>query len=471
MFLNREGYLPLFTNTWSSFANFEVQSMLAGAFLSKYIGLNMALYFWVEIFFILIINISVYFLVKTLTDKSLTAFIAAFLFTVYFFGIGFFLPNWYATFVQRVIFNLPLLLLSFLFLHRFLAENKVNYYIISISLFFLSIFLAQFGILFSYSIILYSIYWEVLRSFRIRSLLRGLLISFPYVVIVIFFLLIQQKFGENVGSKYNLFYFLFHPGTYHYVEGVARQLVYMSQYPSVVQAMKSGRHPLAFTDPVSTYKFVFPILLTYGMGSILIWVRGKEYRPLLLTIVSGIVISLFINILLDRFDFRSAAGVNRYYYYPSILLSMYWALLLTTIVKRGKFIIIGGALLGFFLVNAALFRQFFGDLHQYSVPTAQLYQYIVRNFDQLPPHSYVIVGPTADFGPYETTFITEQLGEKRGITFSTENASYPKGKPPPTAIDVLKLTYDKQCSCVQKEILKRNCNNNECTWSSKNNLD
>ena len=454
-YLNRQGYLPLFTDTWLSFANFDVQSMLTGVILSNLFGLNMPLYFWVEIFSILSINISVFFLTKTLTKNSASAFIASFMFSVYFFGTEFFAPNYYATFLQRVILNVPLLLVSFIFLHRFLAEKKTKYYSLSILLFFLSIFIAHFGILLTFPILLYPIFWEVFPSFRFRSFLRGLFISSPYIVTVIFFLLIQRFWGENVGPKEHIIYFLTHPEIYHYVEGAARQLVYMSQYPSVIQAIMSRHSPFVFVDATSTYKFVFPILLTYIIGFFVIWKKEKKYRALLLTIVSALIISLIINIYLNRFDFLNAAGLNRYYYYPSFLLAIFWSLLITVVIKKKRFFIIGSILFGFFLINAVLFRQYFLDLKRYSLPTIKLYKYILSNYYQLPSDSLVIVGPTPDFGPYEAKFFTQQLGEERNIVYKTKNFAYSDWRPLATvSAHLLTLTFNADCSCVKKETLR-----------------
>ena len=88
-YITKHFYLPLYTKTWISLGNFDIQSMLVGSILANLIGLNMQLYFWVEILSILLINICLYYLTKTITKNSTCAFVAAFIFTVYFFGIGF----------------------------------------------------------------------------------------------------------------------------------------------------------------------------------------------------------------------------------------------------------------------------------------------------------------------------------------------------------------------------------------------
>ncbi|KKS12701.1 MAG: hypothetical protein UU67_C0044G0008 [Candidatus Daviesbacteria bacterium GW2011_GWB1_41_5] len=453
-YLIKHFYLPLYTDTWRSFANFDVQSMFTGSILSKLVGLNIPLYFWVEIVSILSINICLYFLTKTITKNPTAAFVTAILFSVYFFGTEFFAPNYYATFLQRIILNVPLLLISFLLLHRFLEEKKYKLYISSVFLYFISIFLAHFGVLFSFAIFLYPIFWHIVVSFRIRSLFRGLIISLPYLVIAMFFWQIQKMFGETMEPKISFLFFLTHPERYHYIEGTIRQLVYMSQYPSVIQAIRSGSSPFSHVDPISTYKFVVPIILAYIVGTVIIWVKRKSYRVLLLTVISGLLISYIVNIYLARFDVRNAAGLNRYYYYPSFLLSFFWSMLLTTVFPKNK-VVIYIILMGFFLVNASLFSQYFNDLQRYAAPTKNLYKYIVSNFDEFPLGSLVIMGPTPIFGPYETAFYTEQLGERENIVFCTVNPSYPRCKEAePTAKHIIRLLYDMECSCIRKEILK-----------------
>ncbi len=452
-YLNWQAYHYIFSSTWVSLANFDVQSMLTGAILANLFGLNMSPYFWVEIVSILVINICVYFLVKTLTNNSLTAFFASFIFAVYFFGIGFFVPNYYATFLQRVILNVPLLLVSFLFLHRFLAEKKAKHYGYSILLFFVSILLAHFGIFLTIPILLYPIFTEITRKLSFRSFFRGLFISSPYAVSVLFFLLIQKLWGEQFGPKQNILnFFNFLTHTEVYLDGIARQLVYMSQYPTVIDALKSGYYPLAFSDPISTYKFVYPILLTYVIAFLVVWIKGKKYRALLLTVVSGLIIGLLSNIYLGRFDVLHDAGANRYYYYPSFWWAIFWSLVLTVIRNKKATIIAGSIVLGYFFINAALFRFYFSDVKRNSVPTIKLSEYIVRNYHRLPPDSLVIVGPSAYFGPYETTFFTEQIGQKKNILFRTEDVSYGDWRTlASTSAHLVTLTYDKSCACVKEE--------------------
>ena len=454
-YLISEYYLPLFTSTWKSFANFDVQSMLTGSILSKLFGLNIPMYFWIEILSILTINVSVFFLVKTLTGKSQTGFIAACIFATYFFGIGFFHPNWYATFLQRLILNMPLLLISFLFLHRFLEEKKSKYYEVSLVLFFLSIFLAHFGILLSFPILVYPVFWKLGNSFHFRSFISGLRVSAPYIAIVFFFLYIQQLWGENLAPKESFFYFLTHPRTYRYAEGILVQLASMSQYPSVVQAILAKRPPLAFSGPSSAYKFVLPVVTVYIAGSVILWTKAKKYRALLLTIVFSLIISLLINMYLGRSDFFRSAGENRYFYYPSLYLAIFWSLLLTVLLRRKK-PVLWGVLFGFLLINFAIFQKFFSDVTQnYARPTKILYQYIVNNADQLPSNSLVVGGPIGVyFGTYEAAFLTEQLGNKRGIKFMTQDYFNNHQDVALNFLSITQLQYDKKCNCVKKALLK-----------------
>jgi len=457
-YISSHFYLPLFTNTWISFGNFDVQSMFTGSILSKLIGTNMPIYFGVEIFFILIINICMYFLGKTLIGSKKAGFIASFLFSVYFFGIGFFAPNYYATFLQRIILNVPILLISFIFLHRYLAEKNAKFYIVSIVLFILSIFIARFGIFLSFFVLLYPFFWELLLSFNLRSFIRALLISLPYMLTIVFFLKIHKLYGDAIGPKESIMVFLAHPEKYHYIENVIRQLVNMSSYPSVIQAIRLERSPFAFLDPASTFKFAIPITLTYIISILTIWIKDKKHRALLLTIVSSLILSLFVNVYLDRFDVQKAAGMNRYYYYPSFILAIFWSLFIVSVFKKNKLInklIIGAILLGFYLINAALFQQYFSDLDRYSITTKKIYEYIVHNGSQLPQNSFIIVSPGAEFGPYEARFFTEQIGKKRDILFRTENLGWGDWRPiASSSAHVLRLNYNEACSCVQEEILK-----------------
>ncbi|MDP2649872.1 MAG: hypothetical protein Q8P10_03425, partial [bacterium] len=65
------------------------------------------------------------------------------------------------------------------------------------------------------------------------------------------------------------------------------------------------------------------------------------------------------------------------------------------------------------------------------------------------------VGPGADFGPYEAGFFTEQVGSKRNILFKTESLGWGDWRPiASSSAHVVKLSYNKACSCVKREIVK-----------------
>ena len=456
MYLNAWEYLTFLTNPWTLLTSAYVQGTFVGALFSKLFGLNMPLYFWAEIFSILTVNICVYFLARTLTRNSTTAFVAAFIFAVNFFGnTNIFLPNFYGGhFLERVIMNVPIFLVSFIYLHRFLAEKKIRYYAISLLLFFLSIFLTHFSILLSFPIFLYPFFWEIGASFRLRSALRAFMMIIPHTLIVIFFTQMDIYFSDQMLPKENILYFLTHPDIYRYPEGMLRQLVYISQYPSVIDAIRLRLYPLAFNDPPSAYRYVIPIVTAYGIGFLIIWKKVKKYRALLLTIVSSVTVSFLANMYLDRFDPFDDAKSQRYYYFPSVWLSMFWSLVATTIFSKKRFILYG-VISGFFLINLSLFQHHFFYRNLYSVPTKKLYEYIVRNYTLIQPNSLVIVGPTPDFGPYDTTFFTEQLGDNRNIVFRTEDVSYGDWRPmASTSAHLVMLTYDNNCSCVKQETLR-----------------
>lgn len=461
-----------------SLKSFQVSASLLSTFASKLFGLNFSLYYWTWLVISLIVCILLFFLTYSLTGKRLVAFSAALIYGVSFIGqMG--LIGWIDTsFVGRVP-NLLLLIPSFLFLHLYLKESRLSHYLISILLFFLGIGLGQFGLFLGFSYIFYPLFWYVFKK-RI-SLIKTILVSASFAVISLFFVNIHSDNRINAqGPSYGFGHFLLHPETYHYLEEIPLQLAHWSNYPNLLNGIYlkvsptqielpgySGSLRERFSDVKANKNAAFGITFFYLLAILLIYFRLPEQKPLLLTLIFGSLIMLSQNVYIGHYIPEEQAGASRYLLYPTIWLSVFWALFLWAAFWKSKnryLILLGFAILGgYYLINVALIQD---NLNQMLYgkgsslrKATQLFAYVKKIRPALKPNTLIITPPDELDCPADI-FLNEQIG-KGEVVFWPANASGTCLRPPDdlekiisNSSQVIRLNYEEKCDCVTQEKIK-----------------
>ena len=463
MVLQWEGYMYLIPGnvyestlrnigTYASF--FNLQGLILGALMTSVFGTQMEYYFAFEIGSILITNIAFFYLVKILLKNSFSAFLATIIFASNYFALAdIHQPNLYSgVFLERLPINIPLLFTSFMLLHKYLERNKLHFYVFSIVLYLFSIFITHFSIFFAFPFFLYPFFFRLQRSLKFKSSFSGMWTALPYILIVLFFLFIDNS---SPVPKIGLFEFLSTPKINRYPEAIVRQLVSISQFPIVIKALLSGSPPLAFNTPHELTSLILPTLIVYTAGFMFVYVKNERHRALLFTILCATLAMFFLNTFIaTRLNVLEDAGSNRYFFVPSILVSVFWALVLTTVFAK-KYIVTIAITLVFFVVNEITFRQHFMEVLKSTGRTQAIIYYISQNITRFPQKSLIIVGPSSDFGPYEANFFTYHIGRDKNITFKTEDVGYSDWPPlASSAGHLIYLNYEKKCHCVHQKIVK-----------------
>jgi len=442
---------------------FEVAAAISGAVFRKFFGANMGLYLWSELFVILTIGVCFYAVVRILTKHRLVAFAASLIFTVNYFGnFDMLVAACYCYPMERV-FNVPLLLLSFIFLLLFLERTRRGYYLVSLFLYFLGVGLGHFSFFFAAPFLFFPFFWYVYNK-KGKMIRRGALIGISYAAIIVFFVLVQQINESGLGPTWSLWEFFLHPQKYHYIESIIAELTYWSQYPPiffpfiqrVIFHYQTNRLLHTFLTAPNAREISPYVFCTYIIATTVIYKKLFQQRAMLLTIICSTVIIFFLNAYFGQYLIANQSGSNRYLYFSTFLLAIFWSFFLWAVFwQKGSRIAIWGivVLLGYYFINEALLSDNFREVHEWNESTKIVLGYIVHARPYLTSNTLVI-GPHPEIGTQESEFLTEQIG-KGGVVYLSESEDVNTLKEIASkSAQVIKLRYDKKCRCVHEEKIK-----------------
>ena len=465
MTIRGDGFVYMLKNTQDAFFNrplfftgFENSAMIFGYLLPKLFGVNMHLYYWTVLVFMLAIDVLFYVTVKQVTKRSIVAFAASLIFAVHYFG------NWdmvtthcYCFFLERVIptvFLIP----SFLFLHLFLEKKKKKFFIISSSFYFLGVGIGHFTVLLTPFFLFYPIFWYLFKEKKSKRKLIGIAIGLSFLLQSAFFVGIQQINESGLGpQKWTFSEFLFDPEKFEYVKKIALQFVYWTQYPVVVKNYAGDL--LQSIIYVKTALSLIPhFLIIYAVTALIIYKRIPAQRPMLFTTLFGTIVIFYLNAYFNQYDMANYSGASRYLFFPSFLLAIFWAFALWAIFWQKKifFAIIGMFLLvGYYVINLLLIQSAFIQLSGWNNSTRAIFDYVITTRDRL-SNNTLVIAPYPEFGSQESTFFTERLGkgEVRYMSEHNFNDVDTWEKYASSAAHVLTLSYDWDCDCVKEERIK-----------------
>ncbi len=451
---------------WSrpyTLTGFETAAAISGAVFRKFFGANMSLYFWTELFFILTIGACFYGVVRILIKHRLVAFTASLMFTVNYFGnFDMLVAACYCYPMERV-FNVPFLLLSFIFLLFFLERSRNTYYLVSLLLYFLGIGLGHFSFFFTAPFLFFPIFWHMYNK-KGKTVRQGALIGISYAAITVFFVLVQRINESGFGPTWSFGEFLLHPQKYHYIKSLIAELTYWSQYPPiffpfiqrVVFHYQTNRLLHTFFNARNAVEISPYVLLVYIIAAGVIYKKLPRQRATLLTVICSTIVIFFLNAYFGQYLIASQAGSNRYLYFPTFLLVIFWSLFLWAVFwQKGSRIAIWGivVLLGYFFINETLLSDSFREVHEWNESTKIVLGYIVHARPYL-TNNTLVIGPHPEIGTQESEFLTEQIG-KGGVTYLSESEDgNTLKKIASQSAGVIKLRYDKKCQCVHEEKIK-----------------
>lgn len=453
-------YLTSHFQTWwwsrpLTFTGFQSAAIISSGISLKLFGINMSLYFLAEIFILMLINVLFYLLVRTITKNSLIAFAAALIFAVNYFGNFDIIMACYCYLGERIIV-VPFLLTSLIFLHLFLEKSKKIYFFISLSSYFLGVGLGHFSVLFTAPFLFYPFFWYVFNHKKKGEIIKGALVGLFYLGLSGFFIIIQQINESGLNNDLGIFQYLINPGKYHYFEYMLRQLTYWSQYPPIIDAFLAGHLELQNVPSVINAIQITPyIAIVYLLVSIFIYKKIPKQRALLFTVIFATATIFWLNPWFGQYVVSSQAGTNRYLYFPTFLLAIFWSLFLWAAFwkKLWKLLIGIFILVTYYVINLTLISNSFAQRAWENEPTKAIISHFVSMRKNLAKNT-LVVGSYPAITLYESIFFTEQIGKGEVMFVSDDDPYTDWRKIASSSAHVIKLTYDRKCQCVEEEKIK-----------------
>ncbi len=433
----------------SPLADISAGAYFVGAFISNLFGPYVTSYLWFELGIIIAVAVAFYLLVLVVTNSSIIAFTASFIASVSYFG------NWdmygthcYCFFLERVV-NVPFILLAFTFLHLFLTLKRIKLYLISLVLFFVGIALAHVDILFTPAFLLYPIWWFLVGG-RQENRWKGIFIGIPFGLATLFIVRIQPGFT----LPYTFTEFLLHPDKYNYLQAIALQLTYWSQYQDVIGNLSATDIFRGISAQNALHSFPYLFIL-YVTCFVIVYKWLPKFRALLATCITSALAMFFFNAYVKLPEII-VPNSNRYLYFPGFFLSIFWGIVLWYFfLKRNVVLRFIGIfiLIVYYYINVVLMNEIFHRNFEWGRSTKALFSYVLQNRTSLSPNTLVVV-QWPEFWVQEANFFTEQLG-RGDVEYETAQTNMGDWrKKIPKYQTVLQLEYDTSCECVRKTQVK-----------------
>ncbi|OGG24503.1 hypothetical protein A3A79_04950 [Candidatus Gottesmanbacteria bacterium RIFCSPLOWO2_01_FULL_43_11b] len=458
--LRTDAFLFMFENIqkqyWSqqyALTAIQVGKALLAPILAKLFGPTISLYLWFELGVILLIDVLFYLLVRTVTRSRILAFSASLIASVNYFGTwDTYGTHCYCFFLERVI-NVPFMIISFLFLHLFLTTGKNIQYGLSLILYVVGIGLGHVELLLTPAFALYPFWWFVFKSNN-RNLRRGIFIGASFLLLSTAIVAAQQLSYGGWGPKWTLPEFLLNPQKYNYVRAMALQLVFWSDYAPLVSYFSTSAAFVRFSAQLAIKSLPYVFLL-YPIVFLILFTRLPKFRALLVTCLTAVTIIFFLNAYVKLPEIIIADS-NRYLYFPTFFLSIFWAIALWYffLQHKGLRLYLGIILLViYYFASVTLLENIMRRTFVWNRPTKALYSYIVEKRNSLSPNTLVVV-KSPEFAGQEGSFFTQVIGRNE-VTYTTDSTVYHDWKEQVPKYDhVIRLRFDKACSCVIETRIK-----------------
>lgn len=398
-----------------------------------------------QVFIVMIILLSsalFYWLIYETTNNKIISLIASIIFGVNFIGnYEMFAIGNYQFVVQRPLWFL-LLFPSFTFFVKYVKQKKEKFFIISLFLYTLSIYFAQFSIFFLPIFFTYYIGYLLDKkgSFK-RFLILGLRVFLYFFITFIILHTDTHSFAKNNS------FFAFLTGSQNMIiNQFLRQLSALIIPEQIMHliALKKGI-PLN-----SIYNFFYlPSLFLYISLGIYLFKKERKFRALVVALFLFIPIVSILNSFMRADLIASIESGSRYLYVSMVAVSIIWAILFYSFFSSTKVLI---KIIAIFFVILFIYNQIIEiwnemnvDFYKYKAVKISL-NYIKRLSPEITNDAFVVV--PSMLSSHGADFSMQFYG-KTGTSFYPFQASWHKQMK--RSFDPKKdyiLEYDKQTEKV-----------------------
>lgn len=295
---------------------------------------NTYLYMTFMLIYMLLIDLTLYLVVRKIVDKNAAFFTTAFFSLSMIANYDMFSNGGYQYFAQRAS-PLPFLLISFALLVYFLNNFSVKYYLLSLGLYLFGIWLGFFGTWFLPAIIFYPIFKIFFFNNFKQQLLKLFWVPMPFILGN--YLIIKNSVYAN--SEDSLLYLFVNKLDFLFL-GVLEQLsiitLPLGLYKEAVFLLQKHIF-FDFSENIAILINGSITLLMYLLAAIVIVKLKPRLKILVFSVFFTIIFMLVLNLYLNYAAVLNTVGSSRYFYYSYVFVAIFWGLFLTaTLVLRNS---------------------------------------------------------------------------------------------------------------------------------------
>lgn len=376
------------------------------------------LYMLFMLIYVLIINMTLYFSVKSITKNIYTAFFTTLLFSLsHVANYNIFSSGGYQYFVQRGT-PLPLLIISFAYMCKYFNDGlQLKYLVCSLVLYVLAIFLGFFA---AWLMPLFIVYPIVFILFHNK---KNIVSKFKISLIPIIFVTVTMRIirDSSFSNQENSpLHFLINKPVFVF-ENIAHQFnILVLPVGSYKQTIVLFENFLSSqVNPEIALSSVF--LFIYITLIVLLIIKLPEYRELVTALFISLFGTLAINTYLNASTVMSSFDSSRYFYYPYFYLSLIWGIVLSYLFKKSILLkTLSVVLIFMYLLNNyfLIYQNRVKDEHIHKANKSIL-NFFDQNKSLIQNNSLYIYLPST-LGPYGVEFVNKFYGSKHS-EFVLEN--------------------------------------------------
>lgn len=294
-------------------------------FLPTLFGSTIRFYMWFLLGFMLVVNVLVYFVARTIFQSKLMGFLTGLLFSTSYVGqYDAYSSGGYQYFAQRNTILLPMLA-AFVFVVLHLRHKfSLRCYLLSLTIFLTGIAMGFFGTWFMPVFIFYSLFYLIFNLRKAGAkFTRIALVPIPFLL-GNFLVIRQSSFALQEES---IVEFIINKFLY-VLTGTLQQLVVLSfSTKSLLDVLLSKSN---------YYTSLFLTFVIYFVAFVIIYKRRPAWRVLAATSICSLLAMLLFNLYLNAATVLNTLGSSRYFYFPFTMVALFWAMFLGAIFAKKK---------------------------------------------------------------------------------------------------------------------------------------
>lgn len=313
------------------FLQFDNFPKLATFVMEKFFGGNITPYMWVLFITIIIVNISIYLFVKSITRSSAIALLSALYAGVqYKSSFQLYARGHYQWFLQRVPEVLPVFF-SFFFLNKFVNDKKTKFYLLSFIFFALGLFMTHYSTFFVFFYPGFLLASALSKRKELKERLNLVVLSLPFIIFN-YLIVKNSSLGTEVVRGGESFWQFLQTG-FDIVHKVLYQLVAVTT-PFALLRFLSDEYRLNFQLLIP--KLFVPVIVFYLFTFLYFWRKKIKYFNFLLGILITLLGHLFLVVFIGRLNVYNEVEEGRYYYLPGIYVGVIISTLLFSLFLHNK---------------------------------------------------------------------------------------------------------------------------------------